>query len=60
MKRAISLLMCVVLLCSMFAVNVNAATNYYDTFYSAVQKLWFAVAFGGGEDNIYEFTPYQI
>ena len=60
MKRAISLLMCVVLLCSMFAVNVNAAANYYDTFHSEVQKLWFAVVFGGGDDNIYEFTPRQI
>ena len=60
MKRVISLLMCVVLLCSMFAVNVNAAANYYDTFHSEVQKLWFAVVFGGGNDNIYEFTPRQI
>ena len=60
MKRVISLLMCVVLLCSMLAVSVTAAENHFDTFHSAVQKLWFAVVFGGGEDNIYEFTPYQI
>ena len=60
MKRVISLLMCAVLLCSMFAVGVTAADNYFETFESETLKLWFAVVFGGGEDNIYEFTPLQI
>jgi len=60
MKRIVSLLMCVVMLCSMFAITVNAAENHFDTFHSEVQKLWFAVVFGGGEDNIYEFSPQQI
>ena len=60
MKKVISLLMCVVLLCSMFAVSVTAAENHFDTFHSETMKLWFAVVFGGGEDNIYEFTPLQI
>lgn len=60
MKRIISLLMCVVLLCSMFSVTVNAAENHFDTFRSETFKLWFAVVFGGGEANIYEFQPHQI
>ena len=60
MKRIISLLMCVVMLCSMFAVTVNAAENHFDTFRSETFKLWFAVVFGGGEANIYEFQPHQI
>lgn len=62
MKRAISLLMCVVLVFSMFTVTVSAAENHFATFDSEVMKLWFAVVFGGGNntDNIYEFTPLQI
>lgn len=60
MKRIISLLMCIVLVCSMFTVTVNATENYFATFHSEIQKLWFAVVFGGGENNIYEFTPRQI
>ncbi len=60
MKRIISLLLCVVMLCSMFAVTVNAAENHFDTFRSETFKLWFAVVFGGGEANIYEFQPHQI
>ena len=60
MKRIISLLMCVVMVFSMFTVSVNAADNHFATFDSEVMKLWFAVVFGGGEDNIYEFTPLQI
>ena len=60
MKRIISLLMCIVLVCSMLTVTVNATENYFVTFHSEIQKLWFAVVFGGGEDNIYEFTPRQI
>ena len=60
MKRIISLLMCIVLVCSMLTVTVNATENYFATFHSEIQKLWFAVVFGGGENNIYEFTPRQI
>ena len=59
MKRIISLLMCVVMLCSMFAVTVNASENQFDTFDSEIMKLWWSVAYNG-EDNIYEFSPKHI
>ena len=59
MKRIISLLMCVVMLCSMFAVTVNASENQFDTFDSEIMKLWWSVAYSG-EDNIYEFSPKHI
>ncbi len=59
MKRIISLLMCVVMLCSMFAVTVNAAENHYDEFDSEIMKLWWSVAYSG-EDNIYDFSPKHI
>lgn len=59
MKRIISLLMCVVMFCSMFAVTVNAAENHYDEFDSEIMKLWWSVAYSG-EDNIYDFSPKHI
>ena len=59
MKRIISLLMCVVMVCSMFAVTVNAAENHYDEFDSEIMKLWWSVAYSG-EDNIYDFSPKHI
>ena len=60
MKRIISFVMCIVMLCSIFTVTVSAAENHFDTFQSETFKLWFAVVFGGGEANIYEFQPHQI
>ncbi len=60
MKRAISLLMCAVLLCSMFAVSVTAGENHFAKFDAEVHKLWFSVVFLGGADNIYEFEPHHI
>ena len=48
------------MVCSIFAVNVSAGENHFAKFDAEVEKLWFAVVFGGGEDNIYEFTPRQI
>ena len=59
MKRIISLLMCVVMLCSMFTLTVNAAENHYDEFDSEIMKLWWSVAYSG-EDNIYDFSPKHI
>lgn len=59
MKRIISFLMCVVMVCSIFTVSVSAAENYYDTFHSQVFKLWWSVAYNG-EDNIYDFSPKHI
>ena len=60
MKRIVSFLLCIVMVCSIFAVNVSAGENHFAKFDAEVEKLWFAVVFGGGEDNIYEFTPRQI
>ncbi len=60
MKRIISLVMCIVMLCSMFAVTANAAENYFDTFDSEIHKLWFSVVFNDSEDNIYDFLPKHV
>ena len=59
MKRIISLLMCVVMVFSMFTVSVSAAENHYDEFDSEIMKLWWSVAYSG-EDNIYDFSPKHI
>ena len=60
MKRTISFLMCVILLCSMVTVTVNAAEDYFPEFNSAVNSLWWSVYYGGENDNIYEFSPKHI
>ncbi len=59
MKRIISFLLCIVMVCSIFAVNVSAGENYYDKFDSEIMKLWWSVAYSG-EDDIYEFSPKHI
>ena len=59
MKRIVAFLLCIVMVCSMFAVNASAAENYYDKFDSEIMKLWWSVAYSG-EDNIYEFSPKHI
>lgn len=60
MKRIISLLMCVVMVCSMFTLSVNAAEDYFPQFDSAVNSLWWSVYYGGQAENIYEFSPKHI
>ncbi len=59
MKRAISLVLCLVLICGAFTVSVSAAEDYYVVFHPEIHKLWWSVAFSG-EDNISEFSPKHI
>ncbi len=60
MKRALSLVLCIVMLCSIFTVSVSATEDYYPQFNSAVNSLWWSVYYDGQKDNIYEFSPKHI
>ncbi len=60
MKKLLSLILCIMLICTIGSIGVNAATNYCELFDDKIGTLRWAFVIGGGNKSVAEGQAFDI